>query len=273
MIYEKTVLDVPYKKGGVSGEKCRAVITAIVPDVLEKSVTAKKRTAVIICPGGGYDYCSVREAEPVAIRFAAYGTAAFVLDYSCVKKPFPTNLLELAAAFEYVNNNAERFGIDADRIYVCGFSAGGHLAASLAVYYKSDFLTKAFNSVIKPAGAVLCYPVITSGKFRHDGSILNLVGENPTDEALEKVSLEKQVNADTVPVFIWHTTDDNTVPVENTIDFIAALARYNISFECHIFQSGVHGLALGDECTANYDGHINSDCAKWFSLALEWIKK
>lgn len=273
MIYEKITLEVPYEKGNVKPDGCEAVLTAIVPNSLPRNERIGKLPAVIICPGGGYDYCSVREAEPIATRFASYDCAAFVLNYSCYQKLFPTNLLELAAAFLYVKSNAEKYNVDTDKIYVCGFSAGGHLAGSLAVFWNRDFVRKPFGakgSELMPAGAILSYPVITSGEKRHDGSIRNIAAE---DKALiELVSLEKQVDADTVPVFIWHTSDDELVPIENTIDFTSALAGSKVPFECHIFRSGVHGLALCDRSTANYDGHLNSDCAQWFELALRWME-
>ena len=276
MIYEKHVLDVPYEKAGVNSNGCEAVLTTFIPDRLPHDTRNVKHTAVIICPGGGYDYCSVREAEPVALRFASHDVTAFVLNYSCYKKPFPTNLLELAAAGRFVRENAEKFGIDPDRIFVCGFSAGGHLAASLGVHWSKAFVSEPFGigaEMFRPTGQILCYPVITAGEKRHDGSIRNLVGDDLDGEKAQLVSLEKQVTSDTVPTFIWSTCDDELVPVENTILFTASLAAAKVPFASHIFSSGVHGLALADECTANYDGHINPECAEWVKLALDWIKR
>lgn len=276
MLYEKYTLNVPYEKGGVSSEGCRAELTAVVPDMLPNDTRGIKRRAVIICPGGGYDYCSVREAEPVAMRLASYNIACFVLNYSCYRKLFPTNLLELAAAMLFVRENGDRFGIDTEKVYVCGFSAGGHLAASLGVHWNKPFAYKPFGvspEMIKPYGQILCYPVITGGEKRHDGSILNLIGDDSNEEAKRLVSLEEQVSGDTVPTFIWSTCDDELVPVENTLMFTEALAAHKVPFTSHIFSSGVHGLALADESTANYDGHINKECAEWVRMAVEWINK
>ncbi|MGN0608997.1 MAG: alpha/beta hydrolase [Oscillospiraceae bacterium] len=276
MLYEKYILNVPYEKGGVSSEGCRAELTAVVPDMLPNDTRGIKRRAVIICPGGGYDYCSVREAEPVAMRLASYNIACFVLNYSCYRKLFPTNLLELAAAMLFVRENGDRFGIDAEKVYVCGFSAGGHLAASLGVHWNKPFAYEPFGvkpEMIRPYGQILCYPVITGGEKRHDGSILNLIGDDSNEEAKRLVSLEEQVSGDTVPTFIWSTCDDELVPVENTLMFTAALAANKVPFTSHIFSSGVHGLALADESTANYDGHINRECAEWVRMAVEWINK
>lgn len=272
---KKTVkLEVPYAKAGLNPEGCGAELD-LYTLVKHDNIELKQRPAVIICPGGGYEYCSVREAEPVALRYAAYGIPAFVLRYSCVNKLFPTALLELAAAMAYVRSNAEELGVDPEKIMVSGFSAGGHLAASLAVHWNKPFITDTLggsSDLYKPNGAVLCYPVITSGEKRHDGSIVNIVGADYPAEMMETVSLEKQVSEATPPVFIWHTADDGLVPVENTLMFTAALAEKKIPFACHIFESGVHGLSLCDDSTAGYDGHINPDCARWFGMAVDWIK-
>lgn len=267
-------LKVPYEKAGLDPTGCLAELDLYNLEQYE-NVELKRRPAVVICPGGGYEYCSVREAEPVALRFAAYGIPAFVLRYSCVNKMFPTALLEAARAMEYVRENASELGVDPDKIMICGFSAGAHLAASLAVHWKKPFITDALggeSSLYKPNGAVLCYPVITSGEKRHDGSIVNIVGSDYPPDKTELVSLEKQVTEDVPPVFLWHTADDGCVPVENTLLFAAALAEKKIPFACHIFESGVHGLSLCDDCTAGYEGHINPDCARWFPMAVDWIK-
>lgn len=273
---KKTVkINVPYEKAGLSAEGCGAELDIYTIQRYD-NVAVKNRPAVIICPGGGYEYCSVREAEPVALRFAAYGISAFVLRYSCVGKMFPTALLEAAAAMAYVRENSEELGVDPQKIMICGFSAGGHLAASLAVHWKKPFISEILGrnaETFRPNGAVLCYPVITSGEKRHDGSIVNIVGQNYPEELMETVSLEKQVSADTPPVFLWHTADDGSVPVENTLLFASALAKNKIPFACHIFESGVHGLALCDDTTAGYEGHLNPDCAQWFGMAADWIKK
>ncbi len=272
---KKTVpIRVPYEKAGLDPDGCCAELDIYNLEQYE-NVELKRRPAIIICPGGGYEYCSVREAEPVAIRFAAFGINAFVLRYSCVNKMFPTALLEAAQAMAYVRSHSEELGVNPEKIMICGFSAGGHLAGSLAVHWKKPFITDILggeSDLYRPDGAVLCYPVITSGEKRHDGSIVNIIGaDRPADKA-ELVSLEKQVTADVPPVFLWHTADDGCVPIENTLLFAAALAENKIPFACHIFEKGVHGLSLCDDCTAGYDGHINPDCGRWFPMAVDWIK-
>ena len=123
----------------------------------------------------------------------------------------------------------------------------------------------------KPNGMILSYPVITSGPFCHQGSIDTIIGKEPTKEMSDLVCLEKQVTADTVKTFIWHCADDGCVPPENTINFIRELSASHVSFECHIYPFGGHGLALSDHSTAAYDGHMNATCAEWFDLAVKWV--
>lgn len=272
---KKTVkITVPYDKAGLPSEGCAPELDMYIIERQDK-IAVKRRPAIIICPGGGYEFCSVREAEPVAMRFAAYGITAFVLRYSCVNKRFPTALLEAAQAMAYVRKNAEEFFIDPDKIMICGFSAGGHLAASLAVHWNKPFVSEALgenSELYRPNGAVLCYPVITAGEKRHDGSIVNIAGAEYSPEIMKLISLEEHVSTDTPPTFLWHTANDDSVPVENTLLFASALAANKIPFACHIFEKGVHGLSLCDDTTAGFEGHLNPDCAQWFKMAADWVK-
>lgn len=264
---------IPYQKAGISPDGLNA---SIEPVVLKpsKEMAFRKRPAVIVCAGGGYEFLSDRETQPVAMRFASYGINAFILRYS-VRVKFPTALLELAAAVKYVRENAERFDIDPEKILVCGFSAGGHLSASLATLWNSNYLAQFLDNpeLSRPNGVILSYPVITTGKYRHQGSVESILGKNPSSEMLELVSLEKQVNDQTPKTFIWHCADDKNVPVENTLDYVKALSSHGISFECHIFPQGGHGLALADESTAGRESHINPVCAKWADLAIDWVRR
>lgn len=266
-------LDVPYDKANLPSSGCQPELRAFLVDV-SCEIGTRNRPAIIICPGGGYEFLSDREADYVAMRYCAYGIHAFVLRYSICNKKYPTALLEAASAMQFVRQNAASWDINPDNINICGFSAGGHLAASLAVNWNKPYISEVFgfNELCKPNGAVLAYPVITSGKYRHEGSIVNIIGQNPSSDELCEVSLEKQVSAATPPVFIWHCADDGCVPVMNTIDFVKALSENNISFECHIYPNGGHGGSLHDDVTSGYDGHINPTNAKWFDESVRWIK-
>lgn len=262
-----------YKKAGLSGEGLHATLEDYTLSI-SKETGLRKRPAVIICPGGGYEYLSDREGQTIAMRFSSYGINAFVLKYSICNR-FPTAVIELAESVKFVRENSEKFDIDPEKILICGFSAGGHLSASLGTLWNSNYLISILGEteIYRPNGLILSYPVITSGKFRHDGSIESILGKNPDNDMLELVSLEKQVTPATPKTFIWHCADDGCVPPENTLDFVKALSLNNVSFECHIFPYGGHGLAFSDASTAGYEGHINSVSAQWFGLAYDWISR
>jgi acetyl esterase/lipase len=225
------------------------------------------RGAVIVFPGGGYHHRSTREAGPVAQKFNEAGLQAFVLQYHVTPSQHPAPLLDARRAIRLVRANCEAWGVDPNRIAVCGFSAGGHLAASSGVHYalniENDPDDLAALVSARPDALILSYAVITSGEFRHAGSIRLLLGENPSEAMLDLVSLEKQVTADTPPTFLWHTSDDRSVPVENSLLFAETLARVDVPFEMHVFPRGRHGLAL-----APNDPHP----AIWIDLACRWLK-
>ncbi|MBR6760499.1 MAG: alpha/beta hydrolase [Oscillospiraceae bacterium] len=274
MMSNRIALNVSYEKAELHPPKELPTLEPILLQASQEN-EKKQRPAVIICPGGGYDYCSEREAIPVAMRFAGFGVQAFVLRYSTYRKPFPLALTELAAAVSYVRTHAEEYEVDPQRIAVCGFSAGGHLAASLAVHWNHAFLHKIMGdpAFYRPNAQILCYPVITAGEYTHRGSIVNLVGEQPSAEALAMVALEQQVSMDTPPAFLWHTSNDDCVSVRNSLDYLQALAAHAIPFESHIYPLGCHGLSLSDETTAMGDWHCNSVCEPWFSACIAWIRR
>ncbi|NLJ75056.1 MAG: prolyl oligopeptidase family serine peptidase, partial [Firmicutes bacterium] len=145
---------------------------------------------------------------------------------------------------------------------------GGHLAASLGVHWST-----VGSEVNQPNALILCYPVITSGPFAHRGSFDALLGSNPTPEMLKEMSLEKQVNENTPPTFIWHTVADSVVPVENTLLFAQALQSYNIPFEMHIFPNGDHGLSLATAETDDGVRGIHPHIASWITWCIEWLEE
>lgn len=235
----------------------------------------KKRPTILICPGGGYFFTSDREADPIAFQFLAMGYNAAVLRYSTTPAKYPTALLELCNSMLLLRENADEYNIDPNQIYVLGFSAGGHLAASLGVFWKTDNSLSDYFKVdadkIKPNGLILCYPVITSGEYAHRGSFDLLTENNP--ELLEKLSLEYQVNQYVPKTFIWHTFDDSVVPLENTLLFVNALRKNNIQFEYHVFPTGHHGLSLATRQSDSGNGNdIQPDCAKWIDLCKSFIE-
>ncbi len=235
----------------------------------------KKRPMVVLCPGGGYGHTSDREAETMALQFMAMGAHAAVLRYSVAPAKHPVQITELAYSMKYIREHANEWNVDADKIMVQGSSAGGHLAAMLGCFWNTEWLAQAVeakeNAEIKPNGMILSYPVITSGEYAHKGSFDNLVGEN--EELRKQLSLEYQVDADTPKTFIWHTFEDEAVPVENSLFMVSALRKYNIPTEFHLYPKGVHGLALANALTADIGGgHTQKECETWIHLARTWME-
>ena len=273
MIYEKLrIKDISRKL-----KNSEAIISAYIPENSEEININKKRETIIICPGGGYEFTSDREAEPIALKFVAQGFNAVVIRCSIAPVRYPTALLELAETVRYVREKEKEWNVDTEKVIVCGFSAGGHLAGSLGVLWNNEIIEKYLdikNEEVKPNAMILCYPVISSGEFAHKGSFDSLLGEKEAEISRENLSLEKLVSIETPKTFLWHTFDDGTVPVQNSLLFSNALASNKVQFELHIYPSGVHGLGLCEEITAmnGRSEHINSHIASWFNLACQWIK-
>jgi len=263
----------------VKGVDLKGTDPTLVTYLLECSESlnqGKIRPAVLICPGGAYEYTSRREAEPVALRMNAMGFHAFVLHYSCAPATFPTPQLQAAEAIRLIREHAKEWKIDSDKIIIAGFSAGGHLAASIGTFWNQEFLYQTLETEpeqIKPNGMILAYPVITSGTFAHRRSFENLLGDR-YEELLEKVSLEKQVTKDTPKTFIWHTFEDNSVPAENTLLFVNALRKCNINTEAHLYPRGTHGISLANEETQSLEGNntIIPEAQNWINMAGRWIQ-
>ena len=238
-------------------------------------VSAWKRPAVIVVPGGGYGMVSKREGEPIAQAFFARGFQVFILTYLVAGDGvhYPEQLLELAAAVDYVKKNAAEFSVNPDEVFAVGFSAGGHLVGNLCVEYQNVESKAGVALNCKLTAAGLSYPVI-SYKNGHAGSYNNLL-QGYTDEAKEELlktlNLDEAVTEQTSPAFIWTTVDDNAVPADNAIRYALALARKGVPYELHVFPQGVHGLATAsEEINANPGPHLKQvarwldDCAAFF---------
>ncbi|MDQ0299305.1 acetyl esterase/lipase [Salibacterium salarium] len=223
--------------------------------------------AVIVCPGGGYTHRAEHEGEPVAQWLNTIGISAFVLNYRVHPYKHPAPLMDLQRAIRYVRRHAKEWNINGEKIGILGFSAGGHLAATAGTYFDEGNI-KAADSIEKessrPDAIALCYPVISFKEHRHQGSMEHLLGDDKDKELQHSLSLETQVSEKTPPTFIWHTADDEAVPVENSLLFASALSKMNVPFECHTFESGRHGLGL----VAN-----DSDVSIWTELCENWFKK
>ncbi|MBS7577760.1 MULTISPECIES: alpha/beta hydrolase [unclassified Enterococcus] len=234
-----------------------------------------ERPAIIICPGGGYERIVEREAEVVAIKMLSLGFQAFVLHYTVELGSYPAALTELAESVRRIRNNAEKWQINPNKIMVAGFSAGGHLAASLGVFWQDAWLARELGGDSRqwqPNGLLLAYPVISSGIFGHQASFINLLGKDLTQNEKKKQSLELQVGPAVPNCFIWHTAADQTVPVENSLLFSQALSQHNIPFALHIFPSGQHGLSLATQESAGQAKDINAQAAVWPQLFEQWFQ-
>ena len=238
----------------------------------------EKRPVILMCPGGGYEMTSDREAEPMAMQFLAMGYHVAILRYSVCPVRYPAALLQVAESVLYLKEHADEYHIDPEKIVVQGCSAGGHLAANYGIAWNSPFLTKLMGMENDPerlcvAGLLLCYPVITSGEKAHEESFRNLLGEQ-YEEKKEELSLENQVTPDTPPTFLWHTATDETVPEEISLYFFQACLQQGVSAELHIYPVGGHGLSLANEetCRANGIG-VQKECQSWIGLAQTWLEE
>jgi len=269
--------------------------------------TGKRRPAVLILPGGGYLGTSDREAEPIALFFAAQGYHAFVLRYAVffqsypndLSRPpeknsypsiFPQPLLDVAVALRLIRNQAADWRLDPARIAVCGFSAGGHLAASIGTQWNSHFLLEKLGGPaadFRPGALILCYPmidyVLTSeiqaripdnplADFLRLCETAAFGHSEPSDAERDRLNPVHQVSRETPPSFIWHTADDELVPLENSLELATALKKAGVPLELHVFAHGRHGLALADERTASDPGQIHPPVQAWTGLALTWLQ-
>ncbi len=209
-----------------------------------------KRPSILVLPGGGYAMCSNREAEPIAMHFLSMGYNVFVLRYSLNEASlFPQPLDDAQEALELMHNNCDEWFVDKNRIAVCGFSAGGHLAAALGTMGK-----------IRPNAMILGYPCITKDVCI-DSKILKNYTSIPT--------LDDKVDSLTPPAFIFAASDDGLVPIRSSVKFAESLGENKIPYELHIFSSGGHGFSTGDYVTL--DNQSTLPCNQWLKLCRDWL--
>lgn len=223
--------------------------------------------AVVVLPGGGYTRLSdVKEGSDIAKWLNTLGISAFVVKYRLGPRyNQPNQLLDAARAMRTVRSKAKEWGVDANRIAILGFSAGGHLASTLGTHFdagKPDAKDEIDRISSRPDAMILLYPVITMGEFTHAGSKKYLLGENPTPELIKLYSNELQVTKDTPPTFIFHTMTDATVPVENAMLFASALRKNGVPFEFHLYEQGPHGVGLAP---------TNPYLASWAARCVDWL--
>ena len=232
---------------------------------LEPYLVEGATRAIIVLPGGGYEMKADHEGGPIAQWLNEQGISAFVLQYRLTPKHRATPLEDGQAAVRYVRAHAVDYGLRRDRIGILGFSAGGHLAAMTGTVYTTQVVTfpDGHTEVVssRPDLMVLCYPVITMESFGHAGSKLALLGVNASEEQITAHSAERQVTFETPPAFLWHTADDEVVPVRNSLRMALALEQHSIPFELHIYEHGGHGAGLATGHPAM--GSWTERCADW----------
>lgn len=268
-------VNVDYAAAGIDAPAAPARLSLYLLPAFDDMPGQKEKPIVIVCPGGAYAYTSVRESEPVAMKFAAAGMHTAVLRYNTAPSRYPTAALELAWCIQQCRIHAKEWHIRPDAVYVAGFSAGGHLACTLGTLFHDPIFARALGSEVsvRPDAQVLSYPVITLGEFAHAGSRENLLGADAPDQMVHALSLEERVSADTAPAFLWHTLEDGSVPVENSMLYAMALRRNGVPFELHIYEKGAHGLATCDALTATKPEQIVPDNAGWIDLVIQFLRR
>lgn len=242
-------------------------------------VGGKIRDAMLVIPGGGYTcVCADREGEPIALAFLSEGVQSFVLHYTVKENAvFPRPLAQAMRAMAWIREHAAEYGIDPERVFACGFSAGGHLCASLGTMWHLPEMAKAAGipaDMAKPRGIVPVYPVISADTATHLESFYNILGTTPTAEELALYSLNRRVDEHTPPVYLIHSSDDSCVPVGNSLIFAQALAAHGKKFELHVFETVPHGMALAN--TVTDCGIVAWDVPAadhWTCGVVEWMKK
>ncbi|MCQ4086774.1 alpha/beta hydrolase [Saccharibacillus sp. JS10] len=226
------------------------------------------RAAVIVCPGGGYQFRADHEGEPIALWLNTLGISAFVIRYRVAPYRYPSALSDVQRAIRILRHRAEEFRIDSKKIGVLGFSAGGHLASTAGTLY-DEGNPQSPNPIehhsSRPDLLMLCYPVITMEQpHTHQGSQIALLGADASTQDIEALSSERNVNANTPPTFLWHTSEDGAVPVENSLLFASALGRAGVLFDLHVYAQGGHGMGMATD-----DPHVRrwtDECASWLKL-------
>lgn len=238
------------------------------------------RDAMIVLPGGGYtNICGDREGEPIALSFLARGFNTFVLNYTVapIKDPYMP-MMDVSFAIAYVREHAQELGINKDRIFLTGFSAGAHLAATVGSLWSDKTLSEKTSlpcGLNRPTGVVLCYSVISSELQNEERVFAALLGEHKDDKVWrDKFSAEKAVNKDTVPAFMVHTMTDEVVPVENAFVFANAMAKNDILCELHVYPKGPHGMALANTDTNLGREDLTDEAyARWVDDACSFFKR
>lgn len=252
----------------LQSDPASSAVTTTVAVTTTASAADAPRPAVLVLPGGGYGHYGEHEAEPVARWLAGLGMHAFVLRYP-VLTPHPAPLNAARAALAWVRDGEHGLAVDASRVAVIGFSAGGHLAAHLT--------TDAVRDGVGPARLVLGYPVISLAHETHEGSARNLLGPDASVAERLRHSPDRLVTSAHPPTFVWHTADDGAVPLSHSLRYTAALADADVPVDLHVFAHGRHGIGLArpgvDPSPADPAVVPTDDAVEWTGLCERWFAR
>ena len=227
--------------------------------------TWQKVPAIVIFPGGAYNVRAVHEGEAIAEYYNQRGYHAFVVNYRLYPNRFPCALADAQRAVKILKKRADELAIDENKIFVIGFSAGGHLASCVATLEDYSKIGDEYDNISPSVtGAILSYAV-TSG-LSENGSVCDCVSKlvDEDEKMVSKLTTYMQITDKTPPCFIWHTANDGVVPVEHAFKFATGLKKQGVPFEMHIFPDGPHGLGLAKS---------NPAAAQWAGLCQEWLKR
>lgn len=250
----------------ISFQVLDAPVTGYIQEDYETLVAHRVRPALVICPGGAYRWRSPREKDAPAFAFLSMGYQVFILEYSCMEGAAGYRpLRELAALVAQLRERHEEWHIDPEKIAVLGFSAGGHLTASLGALWNDPEL--GFGQEVRPDALVLCYPVISTREFAHEESAMWVSGG---DEVMrDKLNLQTRITPDFPPTFLWHGGKDESVPPENSLMLAVELKKNGVPFEFHLFGEGAHGIST---CTQEVETP-DEVCRAWLPLCQTWLNR
>ncbi|MFP4293041.1 MAG: alpha/beta hydrolase [Cyclobacteriaceae bacterium] len=249
-----------------SHEQYRPRVRLYYPSLRGNMYEGNKFPVVLICPGGGYHVQAHHEGQPFAQLFAMHGIVGAVLTYRVFPDRYPAAYADATRAMRMLRAKAGQYALDPERVAIMGFSAGGHLASTVATQpelYKEpeDNLADQFSA--RPDRVILGYPVISFTDYAHEGSAKAILGENPDPKMREQLSNHKQVTPDAPPAFLFHTADDTAVPVQNSLMYASACLEHEVPVELHVFPKGRHGVGMSLE---------NPALSIWSENLMNWLR-
>ena len=269
MIYKKVFL-----KDYFPFLKSEATLTSYCLSNHEEYPYEVKRKTILVIPGGGYEFVSKREAEPVAVKFLALNFNVFVLDYTVGDFEFPYPTIEAFAAMAYIRQHADEYNVDLNYVGVCGFSAGGHLAASISNYFKEEQYQKMLGvkeEDLRIDFSILVYPVLTTDLVNGHSGTAERISQNRQDLA-DYFDIVNHISSYFPPTYMWSTKEDVDVPPECSQIFKKKLDELHIKNEYHLFPKGRHGGATCDELTTDPEEVARIKEAKeWINQAAAFI--